>query len=106
MPQTVEINLRLPSLRVPGEPGGDPKTINNSDVRFTKDVELDVIPKPGEILTMSAENHTFTCEVIQTNWHESKNRFVVSCRFDRRSITAAEYQTISNSPDWLTRPLL
>ena len=76
-------------------------------MRFTKGVELDVIPKPGDILTMSVDNGlTFPCEVIQTNWHESKNIFVVACRFERRSITPAEYQAISNSTDWLTKPLL
>jgi hypothetical protein len=107
MPQIVEINLRLPSLRVKDEHGGEPKNINNSDVRFTKHVELDSIPKPGELLTMSADSGlTFSCEVIQTNWHESKNIFVVACRFERRSISPGEYQAISNSADWLTKPLL
>jgi hypothetical protein len=107
MPQIVEINLRLPSLRVKDEHGGDPKTINNSDVRFTKRLEVDSIPKPGAILTMTADNGlTFPCEVVQANWHESNNLFVVACRFERRSITPAEYQAISNSSDWLTKPLL
>ena len=106
MPQIVEINLRLPSLRIKEEAGGEPRIVNNSDVRFTKNVELQSIPKPGELLTMSADSMTFPCEVIQTNWHESKNIFVVACRFERRSISAAEYHAISNSAEWLTKPLL
>jgi hypothetical protein len=105
MPQIVEVNLRLPSLRLKEE-GAEPRIINNSDVRFTKSVELPSIPKPGEMLTMSADGMTFTCEVIQANWHESKNMFVVACRFARRSITPAEYFAISDSSEWLTKPLL
>jgi hypothetical protein len=105
MPQIVEINLRLPSLRIK-EDGGEPRVINNGDVRFTKHVELQSIPKPGDVLTMSADDMTFPCEVIQANWHESKNIFVVACRFERRSISPAEYLAISNSAEWLTKPLL
>lgn len=105
MPQIVEINLRLPSLRIK-ENGGEPRVVNNSDIRFTKNVELQSIPKPGELLTMSAGAMTFPCEVIQANWHESKNMFVVACRFERRSISPAEYFAISDSAEWLTKPLL
>ena len=105
MPQIVEINLRLPSLRIK-ENGGEPRVVNNSDIRFTKNVELQSIPKPGELLTMSAGGMTFPCEVIQANWHESKNMFVVACRFERRSISPAEYFAISDSAEWLTKPLL
>jgi hypothetical protein len=105
MPQIVEINLRLPSLRIK-EDGGEPRIINNGDVRFTKNVELQSIPKPGDRLTLSADELTFPCEVIQANWHESKNIFVVACKFDRRSISPDEYRAISNSPEWLTKPLL
>ena len=105
MPQIVEINLRLPSLRIK-EDGGEPRVINNGDVRFTKNVELPSIPKPGDLLTLSADDLTFPCEVIQANWHESKNIFVVACKFERRSISPDEYRAISNSAEWLTKPLL
>jgi hypothetical protein len=105
MPQIVEINLRLPSLRIK-EDGGEHRVINNGDVRFTKNVELASIPKPGDLLTMSADDLTFPCEVVQANWHESKNMFVVACRFERRSISPVEYHTISNSAEWLTKSLL
>ena len=105
MPQIVEINLRLPSLRIK-EDGGEPRVINNGDVRFTKNVELQSIPKPGELLTLSADDLRFPCEVIQANWHESKNIFVVACKFERRSISPDEYRAISNSAEWLTKPLL
>ena len=48
MAQTVEISLRIPSLRVQREEKTE--TISNSDVRFTKRVELDSIPKAGAVL--------------------------------------------------------
>ena len=46
MAQTVEISLRIPSLRVRREGKETPETIANSDVRFGKRVELEAIPKP------------------------------------------------------------
>jgi hypothetical protein len=107
MPQVVEIVLRIPSLRIPGADGGPPRTINNTDIRFTKQVEVEAIPKPGVILPMSAgDSLNFSCEVLQANWHESKNAFVVACRFNRRTIAPVEYETIINSNDWTMKPLL
>ena len=49
MAQTVEISLRIPSLRVQREEKAE--TISNSDVRFIKNVELDSIPKAGAVAT-------------------------------------------------------
>jgi len=61
--QTVEISLRIPSLRVKRE-GADPETIANSDVRFSKLVEVAAVPKPGEMLAMAVSSgETFDCEV-------------------------------------------
>ena len=45
MPQTVEINLRIPSLNVPGE---KERTINDF-VRFVRPLEFASIPKIGEL---------------------------------------------------------
>jgi hypothetical protein len=108
MSQIVEINLRLPTLRIKGENGAKPTTIVNSDVRFTKDVELEKIPKPGEVLTMTAmsSGFEFNCQVIQSHWHHEKNAFVVACRLAKRSISPSEYYAITESPDWRTQPLL
>ena len=52
MPQTVEISLRIPSLRVRKEETDTLETINNSDIRFSKQIEVDSIPKTGVVLTM------------------------------------------------------
>ncbi len=107
MAQTVEISLRIPSLRVRREGMEAPETITNSDVRFSKRIEVDAIPKPGTMLTMSiGAAITFECEVVRSDWREDKNMFVVACRYSKRSIPVAEYQALMDSPEWEMRPLL
>ena|SRR5688572_33449429 len=105
MVQTVEISLRIPSLRVKREDKAE--TISNSDVRFTKRVELDSIPKAGAVLMMSmSAGEPFECETVRSDWHEDKNLFVVTCRYMKRSISPASYQALLDSSDWAVRPLL
>ncbi|HET9569595.1 MAG TPA: hypothetical protein VFP16_14560, partial [Vicinamibacterales bacterium] len=70
MPQTVEISLRIPSLRVRKEETDTLETINNSDIRFSKQIEVDSIPKPGVVLTMAiSSGETFQCDVVRSDWH-------------------------------------
>ena len=105
MAQTVEISLRIPSLRVQRE--DKTETISNSDVRFTKRVELDSIPKAGAVLMMSmSAGEPFECEVVRSDWHEDKNLFLITCRYTKRSISPANYQALLDSSDWAVRPLL
>jgi hypothetical protein len=107
MAQTVEISLRIPSLRVRREGHEASETIGNSDVRFSKQLELQTIPKPGSVLRMEVSSGgTFDCEVVRSEWHHDKNMFVISCRYSRRSITPAEYQALMDSSDWQMKPLL
>ena len=107
MAQTVEISLRIPSLRVQKEGMAAPETIVNSEVRFAKRVELEVIPKGGTILVMTVSSGgTFECEVVRSDWHHEKNMFVVACRYSRRSISPADYQALIDSTDWHARNLL
>jgi hypothetical protein len=107
VPQTVEISLRIPSLRIRRDGKDAPETISNSDVRFCKHVELESIPKPGAVLPMAiSSGETFECDVVQSTWHDQKNLFVVACRYAKRSVTAAEYHALINSSDWHVRPLL
>jgi hypothetical protein len=107
MAQTVEISLRVPSLRVRREGKEALETIANNDVRFSKHVTLDSIPKPGAILTMAVDSGgTFECEVVRSDWHHDKNLFVVACRYSKRSISPAEYQALIDSSDWQIRALL
>ena len=107
MVQTVEISLRIPSLRVRREGKEAMETVANSDVRFSKRVELEAIPKPGDVLTMGiSSGATFECDVLRSDWHDEKNMFVVACRYSKRSIAPAEYQALLDSSDWQVRPLL
>ena len=107
MPQVVEISLRLPSLRLPGGEQAEMTMVDNKDVRFTKQIEVASIPKPGETLSMSSgDGEPFACEVVQANWHNDKNMFVVACRYAKRSVTPETYRAIANSPDWTARTLL
>ena len=108
MMQTLEISLRIPSLRVRGREGKEgPETIANSDVRFFKQVELDKVPKPGDVLTMVVgSGGSFECEVIRSDWHDEKNMFVTACRYSKRSISEADYQALLDASDWQMRTLL
>jgi hypothetical protein len=107
MPQNVEISLRIPSLRVKREDKDDLETINNSDVRFSKVIEVEAIPKPSTVLKMSiSSGETFDCEVVRSDWHHDKNMFVIACRYSKRSITPAENQALMNASDWQIRALI
>lgn len=107
MTHTVEISLRLPSLRVRREGKEAMETIANSDVRFGKQIELKAIPKSGDALTMAVSSGgTFECEVVRSDWHHDKNMFVIACRYSKRSISPAQYQALMDSSDWQVRALL
>ena len=107
MAQTVEISLRIPSLRVRRDGKDAPETISNSDVRFSKQVEIDTVPKPGEVLAMAVSSgETFDCEVIRSDWRDDKNMFVVACRYTKRSIAPADYEALLSAPDWQMRTLI
>ena len=107
MTHTVEISLRIPSLRARREGQENPVTIANDGVRFIKHVELEAVPRPGDVLTMTiGSGGTFQCEVVRTEWHDENNRFVTACRYSRRSISEAEYQALMDAPDWKVRAIL
>ena len=107
MAHIVEISLRIPSLRIRREDKEALETINNSDVRFTKQIELESIPKPGTVLTMTIDSGvTFECETVRSDWHHDKNMFVVACRYSKRSMSPADYQALLNASDWHVRALL
>ena len=108
MMHTLEISLRIPSLRVRGREGKKgPETITNSDVRFITQIELEKIPKAGDVLTMVVgSGGSFQCEVVRSDWHHEKNMFVTACRYSKRSISEAEYQALLDASDWQMRTLL
>jgi len=102
-----EISLKIPSLRVRREGKDSPETIANSDVRFIKLVELDRVPKSGDVLTMTIGSEaSFQCEVVRSDWHQDKNMFVTACRYSKRSISEAEYHALMGASDWQMKALL
>jgi hypothetical protein len=101
MTQTVEVRLKIPSLRVERERADSPTKIANDDVRFIKHVALEQIPRQGDVLTMTVgSGATFQCEVVRTDWHDGKNMFVVACRYAKRTISEGEYRGLMDAPDW------
>jgi hypothetical protein len=102
-----EISLRIPSLRVRREGKDSSETISNSEIRFVKRVELDRVPKSGDVLTMTIGSEaSFQCEVVRSDWHHDKNMFVTACRYSKRSISEAEYRALVDASDWQVRTLL
>ena len=107
MTHTVEISLRIPSLRARREGQENLATIANDSVRFIKHVDLEAVPQRGDVLTMTmGSGGTFQCEVVSSEWHHEKNMFVTACRYSKRSISEAEYQALTDAPDWQVRPIL
>src|SRR5687767_2607382 len=107
MTHTVEISLRIPSLRARREGQENAATIANDGVRFIKHVDLEAVPQKGDVLTMTVgAGGTFQCEVVMSEWHHEKNMFVTACRYSKRSISEAEYRALIDASDWQVRALL
>ena len=104
-PITLEINLRVPDIRVetPQEPV---RRITNSDTRFWKAITVSVLPKVGGDLELSTSTYAFHATVERLEWHDDKNCFVVACQYAKRSMTSEEYESLRADPDWTRRPLL
>ena len=101
---SVAINLRLPDITVPTST--PPRRIVNREVRFWRVVEVAALPKVGETLALSTGSLVLSARVIQVNWHDDKNTFVVACQFARRSMNPEEYDALCRDPEWTSRPLL
>ena len=102
----VEVNLKIPRLTL-RSPNEDDKVIDNGSVRFLKLVTVPGLPKAGESLQLTAATaEPFACDVIRADWSEAKEKFIVYCKYSKRSITPGEYHAIVNDPDWTMRPLL
>jgi hypothetical protein len=105
--QNVQINLKIRSLTVrsANEP---PKRIDNSNLRFTKVVELASIPKPGDVLDMTAGagQVPFHCTVTRSEWDDRENMFVVSCSYTKTPMPEADYRAVSEGSDWTMKFLL
>jgi hypothetical protein len=103
----VEVNLKIPRVTVPaGDQHQDHKVIDNSSVRFTKLIHVPSIPKPGVSLHLTTRSgQPFDCSVTRAEWHEEKARFILSCSYAKRSMTAEEYDALIHDADWHMRQL-
>ena len=106
-PSTVEVHLRIPDVR---EPVKDPVTgfsVQNSEVRYIKRVELSAIPKTGDILQLTANpDLEFPAAVGRADWNDEKQMFVVACRYSNKPMPRSEYLAIVSDPEWVMKPLL
>jgi len=102
----IEVNLRIPAVKEPvKDDNGYP--INSADVRFIKVLSMEALPKPPTILQLGTRGGRFLeAEVNKADWSESKERFIVYCRYSKRSIPLDEYNALIDDPDWEMRPLL
>jgi hypothetical protein len=100
----VEINLRVPDInvRIPAPP----RRIFNGDVRFWKAVDLETLPKVGDVLELSTRTVTFRVTVKRVGWHDDRNGFVVDCHYGQRSMPPEEYDSLKADLDWTMKPLL
>src|SRR5579871_5303973 len=86
----VEVNLRIPRMKVPSlDERGYP--IDNSLIRFTKLITVPAIPKPGEMLQLTkSDGSTFDCEVTRADWSDDRALFILGCKYAKRSISPEE----------------
>lgn len=95
----VELNLRIPSLRIPND--SEPRVINNQQVRFKRLIVFDTVVRSGAVLTLSAGGEAFEAEVLRVEWSESAAGFVADCRYTKPRILPALYQALLDDPAWL-----
>ena len=102
----VEINLRIPRVKTPvKDANGYP--IDNGLVRYIRRITIAELPKPGALLQLeTSAGPRVECEVLRADWDDSKQLFVVGCKYSQRSIPPDQYHAIVNDPAWEMRPLL
>ncbi|MGE3707267.1 MAG: hypothetical protein AB7I13_18500 [Vicinamibacterales bacterium] len=104
----VLINLKIPSLTLKGDGSEAPKRLDNSGIRLLKPVEVEALPKVGDVLEMAVHSGLapFGCRVTRSDWDDRENLFVVSCAFAKTSIPEPLYRTLMDSPDWTVKSLV
>jgi hypothetical protein len=102
----VEMNLRIPAVKEPAtDDHGYP--INSAEVRFIRVVSVPALPQPGALLQLETRDGTsIECEVNRADWSEGEQRFIVYCKYSKRSMPADEYHALISDPEWERRPLL
>lgn len=102
----VEINLRIPAVKDPIK-SSDGWPINNADIRFVKRIEVPKLPKPGDLIELTARPDVlFQGSVTRSDWHDEKEMFVVACRYALPSIPRPQYLSLMADSEWTRRPLL
>jgi len=102
----VEINLKIPRVVIRSTNQPD-QVIDNSSVRFVTVVQVPAIPKPGAALQLTTSyTEPLDCTVTRADWNEERSRFIISCSYAKRSISAAEYDALVNDAEWRMKPLL
>ena len=102
----VEVHLRIPAVK---DPPHDDKgyPINSAHVRFIRSTSVPTLPQPGAVLNLATKDGPLiACEVDHADWSEGRDRFIVYCKYAKRSIPADEYYALLNDPGWEMRPLL
>ena len=105
MPIEVEVSLKIPRVTIRSANQPD-QVIDNSAVRFSALTHVAAIPKPGAALQLTAGGAPCDCTVTRADWNEERSRFVLSCSYAKRSMTAAEYDALITDAAWTQRPLL
>ena len=105
MPIEVEVNLKIPRVTIRSSSQPD-QVIDNSAVRFFTLTLVPAIPKPGAVLQLTTGAAPCECTVTRADWNEERSRFVLSCSYAKRSMTAAEYDALITDAAWAQRPLL
>ncbi len=101
----IEVSLKIPQNRKnPLLQEGYP--IDMAMVRFRKAMNVEAIPRPGEVLQLSAANETLRATVVRADWSDAKGLFVVTCQYGLRSIPNHEQDALVADPDWRLEPLI
>ena len=101
----VDANLKIPNLTV--HPVDAPaRRVNNHSVRWIKHMTVEAIPKPGDTVRLSTRRGPpFDATVTRVEWNTTKNLFVVSCNYAKRSITSDDHEALVVDPDWIANHL-
>ena len=102
----VEVRLRVPNMKVPAlDENGYP--LDHASMRFRKTIEVEKLPKPPDELTLATSSgRVLPAKVVRSDWNEGLGRFVISCQYANRSITAEEYAALRDDPAWDLKHLL
>ena len=100
----VEVNLKIPRVTIRSANQPD-QVIDNSTTRFATVTSVPAIPKPGAVLQLTTNDSPLECTVTRADWNEERSRFVLSCSYAKRSMSAAEYDALINDASWTQKPL-